>query len=441
MVDLAGSLSHLGPITVLVIGDLMLDAYTIGEVKRVSPEAPVTILNVTEQDERPGGAGNVMLNLRSLGCEVVAVGRVGEDRAGHCLVDKLAKEGVDVRGVFFQESFVTPVKNRIIASQQQIVRVDHEKVEALPEFLQKSIEQILPELLMGVSIVAVSDYAKGLLSKDLLQELIFQARKREIPVVVDPKGADFSKYRGATVVKPNLKEARIASGLPETASLDKLGAAVLEKSAVDALVVTRSGAGISLFTKGENRIDFPARVKEVNDVTGAGDTVLSTLTVALGNGLALSHAIPLTNIAAGIAVEQFGCARVTLSQLARRLFKVDAKNKIFQDDQTYALEQAFKGKSFYLLGLNSAHGLTTAVFKAIRHLAETRYSYLGVYLLDGGEDQEFVKLLASLSEVSFVILASEGLQTLCYKIHPEEVYTLQHGSLQSLDHAEALFTH
>ena len=176
MVRLTGTFSRLGCSKVLVIGDFLLDTYTIGKARRISPEAPVAVLHVQREEHRPGGAGNVVLNLISMGCEVAAIGRVGHDAGGEILLKSLRDEKVDARGMVHQSAYPTPVKNRIIADNQQIVRVDHEQIISIPELLEQQVIDALPELLKGVKVIAISDYGKGFLTRTLLSAVIEQGR-------------------------------------------------------------------------------------------------------------------------------------------------------------------------------------------------------------------------------------------------------------------------
>ena len=306
MVRLTGTFSRLGLRKVLVVGDFLLDTYTIGKARRISPEAPVAVVHVQREEHRPGGAGNVVLNLISMGCQVIAVGRMGDDAAGAKMSQVLREEKVDCRGLFIQPAYQTPVKNRIIAESQQIVRVDHEQVVQIPETLEQKIIEALPSLMEGASVIAISDYGKGFLSKTLLTALVDLGRQRGIPIITDPKGVDFSKYAGSTVIKPNLMEAYAAAGMPIEVPLEKVAAKVLELSESDILMVTRSESGISLFFRHGERLDFPVRAREVKDVTGAGDTVLAMMACAMANGLSMGEAVQLSNVAAGIAIERFG---------------------------------------------------------------------------------------------------------------------------------------
>lgn len=316
--------SLLKPKKALVIGDLMLDVYTRGTVARISPEAPVPVLCVEEESSLPGGAGNAICNLISLGMQVVAVGRVGKDSAGVEFLNLLTKENVDVRGVIKDESFTTPVKKRMIADFQQLLRVDYEDCSPLNPQWEEIVIGKLEMLLEGVSVVAISDYAKGFLTENILQATIGFAKKKNIPVVVDPKGTNFRKYSGATMIKPNLSEAIAAARLDRKTALEKVAEVILEECNVSILMVTRSKEGITLFF-GKQRFDFPAFVHEVKDVTGAGDTVLAIIAATFANDLDLKTGAFLANVAAGIAIERSGCARITLKELNERLGRVYAR--------------------------------------------------------------------------------------------------------------------
>jgi D-glycero-beta-D-manno-heptose-7-phosphate kinase len=438
MVRLTGTFSRLGKAKVLVIGDILLDTYTIGKARRISPEAPVAVVHVHQEDHRPGGAGNVMLNLVSMGAEVVAVGRVGQDPYGELLLKAFEKENVSTQGILVQHGYPTPVKNRIIAENQQIVRVDYEKIIPIPEMLEQQVIEMLPSLMKDVKVVAISDYGKGFLSRTLLAAIIDQARLEGIPVIADPKGIDFQKYSGSTIIKPNLSEAYAAANLPSDAPLEQVAAKVLELAQADVLMVTRSEAGISLFYKNGERDDYPVRIREVKDVTGAGDTVLAMLACAIANGLPITEAAQLSNIAAGIAIERFGCARVSLSELARRLLDFDTVNKVFDVEQLFALQEALRGRKFVILGLSGARGLTSKIFSSIRQFGNRQDCDLLVYVQEDSPSEEFVDILAALHDVDFIILKGESLRSLCDRIAPEEVYVINGDHLHKLDDTESL---
>ncbi len=441
MVNLLGSLSHFNPVKVLLIGDFMLDTYTTGKIRRISPEAPVSVLHVQKEESRPGGAGNVVLNLISLGATVSVLGRIGYDSAGEQLKESLMAEGAETEGLFLQKGFKTPVKNRLIADSQQLLRVDFEAFTPLPSTLEEVIIEKIPYLLEGVDIVAISDYGKGFLSKSLLKYIINCSREKNIPVVVDPKGEDFSRYDGATVLKPNLGEAYSAAKLAVEAPIELVAQKILQDVDVDQLLITRSEAGISVFNQEGEHFNFPVRLKEVKDVTGAGDTVLSMISVALANGLDIGCAAQLANVAAGIAIEKIGCARINLGQLAERLLEFNVDNKVFDEKHLFALQQALKEKRYIVLGINSIDGMTTPIFRTLKKLSsKDKDQKLVVYIKDTEPDEEFVALLSSLTEVDFIVLKCESLRNLCEMIHPAEVYHMENSMLISLEHPKELLS-
>lgn len=410
MVKLVGILSRLGPANVLVIGDMMLDVYTFGKARRISPEAPVAVIHVESEEHRAGGAGNVILSLISLGTNVVAIGRVGDDSAGDRLISSLAKEGVDTQAIIRQNDYITPVKNRIISHSQQMVRVDYEQVMPLSEQSESMIIERLPTLMEGIQVVAISDYGKGLLSRNLLAAVISAANERGIPVIADPKGTDFSKYAGATLVKPNLSEAIAAARLTDQASLESVAKNIFDSTKIKHLMITRSEAGISLFNHDGVREDFPVHAREVKDVTGAGDTVLAMLSYAIANGLSYPEAIQLCNISAGLAIEHVGCARVTLGDVSRRLLSMNHVNKIFDEDHLISLQRILKERQYSTLHLsgNNGEGLSYAVFKDIRKLAENKEIDLLIEIDDVSADHPFVEMLALLEEVDFIFVKARN---------------------------------
>ncbi|MEC7840432.1 MAG: bifunctional ADP-heptose synthase [Chlamydiota bacterium] len=438
MVKLTGVISQLEPVKIVVAGDLMLDAYVIGKAKRISPEAPVPVVSVSHESQLPGGAGNVILNLRSLGAEIAAVGRVGSDNAGEDILSMLSKEGVDLRGVLQQRGYQTSVKKRVIADNQQMVRVDHEVIEPLPEHLEQSIIESLPHIFEGAKALAISDYGKGFLSNELLRALISFANDMQIPIIADPKGTDFTKYYGVTILKPNLSEAYAASGLEKNASIDDVASTLLEKSSVDILMITRSEEGISLFFADGRQEHFPVSVREVKDVTGAGDTVLSILSHALGNSLSPIEASQLANVAAGIAIEKLGCARVTISLLAMRLLEVSHTNKIFDEDHLFALKAALEGKKFVVASVSNNPEFSVTDILALFELSKVENRSLLVYVRDNTPDANFLKVLSSLREIDFIILKHESLKHLCEEIQPDEVYRLESGVVHQIDDVSIL---
>ncbi len=295
----------------LLVGDLMLDTYTYCSMERISPEAPVPVLNPKNSESRPGGAGNSALNLVSLGQRVTILGRVGDDPAAGQLRSLMDEEGIDTSHLVVERDFPTPVKNRLVASGQQVMRIDVEDVLPLSQIAE---EEILSNLSMeAFDAMAISDYGKGFCTPSLLTALIKRAKEAGVPIIVDPKGRDYSRYRGVDLIKPNRKELAEAAGLGHEATLDQMARKVGSDTGSD-LLVTRSEEGISLYTKG-GREDFPVHVQEVRDVTGAGDTVLAVLAATLASGLPNSLGATYANGAASLAIGRFGCARITLEEL------------------------------------------------------------------------------------------------------------------------------
>ena len=434
-VTLIGSFSRLKPARVLVVGDFMLDTYTTGRVQRISPEAPVPILHVKDTQHLPGGAGNVALNLKALGASVVCIGRVGPDLEGKRMKRLLEAENVDTSGLFVQKATRTPVKNRLIAGSQQLMRVDDETLIPIDQAVEKEVLVYVKSHLEDIEVIAVSDYGKGFLSKTLLAALIREGKKRNIPILVDPKGDDFSRYAQATMIKPNLKEAIDAAKLGSEATLDQVGHELVRMTQTDHIIVTRSEAGISLFDKHKNRFDFPVKVREVTDVTGAGDTVLAVTAMAYAAKLDLKEGLHLANVAASIAIERLGCVRVSLSDLAERLLETDVVNKVFDELHLFALEQALNHKKLTVLGLSSKENLSAALFAKIQTLALSDPSEkLLIYLTDEDPDEHFVALLSSLHEVDYIVLKSDSLSSLCEKIHPTRVFNLEGRNLLAVDH-------
>ncbi|HXE13212.1 MAG TPA: D-glycero-beta-D-manno-heptose-7-phosphate kinase [Bryobacteraceae bacterium] len=303
--------------TVLVAGDLMLDEYLFGTVSRVSPEAPVPVLDVKRRRCVPGGAANVAANVHSLGATVRLTGVCGTDTAGDTLCRILTEANIGDEFVMRVDGRVTTSKTRVVAGQQQIVRFDHEERAALNGAVAGVFEANLGKGLDGAGVCIVSDYGKGLLSTAVCAQLLERAIAKRIPVIVDPKGLDYSKYRGCSLITPNLKEAGEAAGIAVECEHDlyEAGKRILALLPGAAVLVTRGGDGMTLFREGEAPLTIDTVAQEVFDVVGAGDTVVAALGVALAAGLPLETATRLANVAAGIAVGKHGTVAVTADEL------------------------------------------------------------------------------------------------------------------------------
>lgn len=297
---------------VLIVGDIMLDRYYAGSTQRISPEAPVPIVNVSNIEERAGGAANVAINAAMMGADVTLIGLVGKDEAAYSLRTQLDASGVKCRFVEVS-GFDTITKLRVMSRNQQLLRLDFEKSF---EYVDKqALLDTFIEELSEADVIVLSDYAKGTLSS--VSQLIDLARKGDKPVVVDPKGDDFSKYRGATVITPNLSEFELICGA--SSNEDELSDKAKQCCAnynIDNVVLTRSENGMSIFSTDNENVHLPALAREVYDVTGAGDTVVSTLSCALAFGETLSDACEYANHAAGIVVGKLGTSFVTPTELA-----------------------------------------------------------------------------------------------------------------------------
>jgi D-glycero-beta-D-manno-heptose-7-phosphate kinase len=310
-------IERFGRMKALVLGDLMLDHFIWGSVSRISPEAPVPVVEVSRETEVPGGAGNVAVNMASLGATVFLVGLLGEDEAADRLAAKFSPR-VHTDCALRTADRPTIVKTRIIAHNQQVVRFDRERRGAVTNGILRSLWSNIEEVLPEVDVVVISDYAKGVVEPSLVKQLFPAARRRGIPVAVDPKPENFNLYRRATCVTPNLHEAMECGGvkrLDGEADVEALGRALLKKSGADSILITRGEKGMSLFEKDKPVHHIPTRAREVYDVTGAGDTVISTLSLALAAGAPARIAADLANFAAGIVVGKLGTATVSPQEL------------------------------------------------------------------------------------------------------------------------------
>lgn len=298
---------------VLVVGDVMLDRYWFGDVHRISPEAPVPVLKVDRVDERPGGAANVARNIASLGAHATLLSVVGDDEAGSCL-EKLLAQHSNLNAILHRDTSVsTIIKLRAIARQQQLLRIDFETPPS-HEVLNAALEDFHAQL-QHADVVILSDYGKGGLAH--IAQMIAWARAAGKPVLVDPKGADYERYRGATLLTPNRSEFRdVAGSWANDAELNSKAETLRVALGLEALLVTRSEEGMSLY-EAHGISHEPAQCREVFDVSGAGDTVIATLAVMLATGAALADAMHIANRAAGIVVGKLGTAVVNREEIIK----------------------------------------------------------------------------------------------------------------------------
>jgi D-beta-D-heptose 7-phosphate kinase/D-beta-D-heptose 1-phosphate adenosyltransferase len=296
---------------VLVVGDVMLDNYWHGATSRISPEAPVPVVRIERQEARPGGAGNVALNIVALGAEAKLAGLIGDDAAADQLRGLLTARGVECALMRVAGSH-TITKLRVISRHQQVIRLDFE--DHFPGFDSSGMFADFSAMASDYDVMILSDYAKGVLRQP--ESLIAAARAAGKPVVIDPKGQEFERYRGATVITPNMSEFEAVVGhCADVADIERRGAELRDALDLEAVLITRSEKGMSLLARGHPPLHLPTQAQDVFDVTGAGDTVVATLGAALAAGLSLPDAVALSNIAAGIVVAKLGTATVNTQEL------------------------------------------------------------------------------------------------------------------------------
>jgi rfaE bifunctional protein kinase chain/domain len=310
---------------ILIVGDLMLDRFIWGSVSRISPEAPVPVVEIARESTCVGGAANVAANISSLGAVAIPLGIVGDDLEGRRLIEELRRLGAKPGGIVVDPDRDTSVKTRIIAHHQQVCRTDRENRSPISPRTQDAVARRFRRLVRTADAVVVSDYAKGLLSPGLLREILPPARKAGKIVCVDPKLSDLSAYRPATVITPNTLEAERASGLTITdgRSLVRAGRRILTQTRIPNLLITRGEHGMALFEGTAAVKHIPTVAREVFDVTGAGDTVISTLALGLASGLTMLESAILANVAAGIVVAKLGTASVTPQELLKKVSDLD----------------------------------------------------------------------------------------------------------------------
>ncbi len=299
-------------VKILVVGDIILDRYVHGDTTRISPEAPVPVVKVNRVEERPGGAANVAMNIASLGLQVELLGITGKDESADIL-EKQVNSNAVASNLVRCEGFPTVTKLRVLSQNQQLLRLDYES--SLAPAVAEEVQAQYARLLSDVQLVVISDYAKGSLQS--LETMVKAARERQIPVLVDPKGSDFSRYRQATVLTPNLNEfLAVVGDCDDESEFDSKALELCKELELDALLVTRGSEGMTLYTAEEGKLlHEPALAHEVFDVTGAGDSVIGVLAASLVSSHSLEEAVVFANTAAGLVVEKLGAASVSTEEL------------------------------------------------------------------------------------------------------------------------------
>ena len=317
------NLNSLRNAKVLVVGDVILDQYWFGEATRISPEAPAPIVQIENMESRLGGAANVAMNVCSLGAKVSLIGMVGSDENAGRLTGLLDAAAIDT-SIACKPGFKTPTKLRVVSRNQQLLRLDHENNKSRSD--NSEVVELCKTQIPDYKTLVISDYGKGAVTK--VQEIIGMAREENKQVIVDPKGTSFDKYRNANIITPNFQEFSLVAGPCENeAELEDKATGMCRELNLDALLITRSERGMSLYVQGQQARHFPTRAKEVYDVTGAGDTVVALFASAISAGFSLSDSVKIANLGAGIAVSKLGTVSVTLEELHQCLHEPFAKGE------------------------------------------------------------------------------------------------------------------
>ena len=418
MIDLQGKSPK-----ILVIGDLMIDHYLWGSCERISPEAPVQVINVGDESMSLGGAGNVINNLNALGAQVDVISVIGNCETSGKLKALLANIKVNTKYLITQNKRVTSKKTRIISSQQQVVRYDHESTDEISDESQKSILASFEKLVSNYDAVLLSDYGKGVLTIELTQSLIAIANDKNIKVLVDPKGLDYSKYRGSYLLTPNKKEASEATkiNITDDASLTKAITQLKTEYDLDVSLITLSEQGVAIY---DNKLRVhPTVSREVFDVTGAGDTVLASLGFALACGYKIDAAVEFANLAAGVVVGKIGSAIATLNEIIEyesSLNKSTSDEHIKTFDEIASLSKELKARGKKIIFTNGCFDILH--IGHVRYL-ETAKSYGDILILGLNSDRSVTSIkgkgrpiniqldraymLAALEAVDYVVVFDE----------------------------------
>ncbi len=352
------ALDHFADLTVLCIGDLMLDRFTYGDAARISPEAPIPVVRQQRVIQTLGGVGNAARNIQDIGAKAHIIAVTGVDMASSDIHEIMAEAHMDESGIFSDPSRKTSEKIRIIARQQQMLRLDIEDTADISDALTQKVKAGVDEGLKSANAVIISDYGKGLLTKEVITYVIEKARAANIPVLVDPKGADYAKYKGATLVTPNLAELSLATGndgIKNDAEVSEAAQKLIEQCGLRAVIATRSKDGMSVIEKGEADIHLPTRAREVFDVSGAGDTVIAVMALGLAAGLNMHDAAFMANAAGGVVVAKLGTATLTKEELSRAMASSGTlEDKIVNWEQARAMVAEWQKQGLKVVTTNGA---------------------------------------------------------------------------------------
>ena len=421
----------------LVVGDLMLDEYLWGEVDRISPEAPVQVVTIQREDFALGGAGNVVNNVVALGGKVSAVGVIGTGRNGQLLLKIFKKLGVDTTGIVKEPGRTTTQKTRIIAANQHVLRIDRETHQDLSMKSLEKTTRFIEDTMPDIDVILISDYGKGLITESMLSRVIASAKKHKKMIVVDPKGLDFSKYSGVSLLTPNKKEAALASGVEiiDESSLEKAARKILQNIGIDKLLITCGKDGMVLFERKKEPFRVESEARQVFDVSGAGDTVLAVLGLAIASGASIHNSVAVANTAAGIVVGKVGTATVSKQELFSTLKSHDhglpAKYKDFSELPALMEELKKKGKRLVLTNgcFDLLHAGHIMLFSASKQLGDILIVAIdndeSVKTLKGSgrpvlNANERCRILSALDAVDYVVVfSSHELKKLIEIIQPD----------------------
>ena len=408
---------------VLVIGDLMIDYYLWGSSNRISPEAPVQIIDIKNESKTLGGAGNVVHNLKTLGAKVDIVSVIGDCQISNEIKELLNNIDISTNYLIFEQGRVSSKKTRIIASQQQVIRYDRECTDEITSKSQENILKILAKIIKKYDILLLSDYGKGLLTKNLTQSIISLAKKNSIKTLVDPKGHDYSKYQGAFLLTPNKKEAGEATktSINDNASLKKVIKQLKDEIKLGVSLITLSEQGIAAYD--EDLKIYPTTSREVYDVTGAGDTIIAALGFALSCKLDINNSIKFANLAAGIVVGKIGSATTTLNEILEyksSLITSSSNLKVKDLKELTTLVEELKTKKYKIVFTNGCFDILHAGH--IKYLEESKnFGDILILGLNSDESVRFLKgknrpinnqidrshIVAALGAVDYVIIFEE----------------------------------
>ncbi len=335
------NLSKLSSANVLCIGDIMLDRFVYGEVSRISPEAPIPVLNIQDKKYMLGGVGNVIANINGLTAKPHLITIIGDDLAGDRVKRQVSEISQDISGIITDKSRPTTIKTRYLSLGQHLLRTDTEQLEAISQDIETEVINKVQEKINEIDVIVLSDYGKGLLTKSLIQAIITLGNKNNKTIIIDPKGTDYRIYKGATIVTPNRKELSEATSGMKTKTDDEVRAAAYKlilQSGVKSVIATRSEDGISIIETENKPIHIKTDVKKVYDVSGAGDTVVAAISSGIGSGMSLEESAEIANIAGGIVVGKTGTSIIKIEEIERKISYKMARKKDLEKNN-YSLEE------------------------------------------------------------------------------------------------------